>query len=153
VDIREGGTTDSSLVGTKAIYPAYPSTEIVYSLLNKVKNYLDRQGAKQTGYPMMNIAPLNGGEDSFQVMVAIPIDRRLAGEGDIYFRNLVPGKYLVGEVTGGKSAIDRALDGFQHYILDYQRTVMAIPFQLLITDRSKEHDSSRWETRIYYPIF
>jgi hypothetical protein len=153
VDIREGGTSDSWLVGTKALYPAYPSTSDIYHLLNKVKDYLDRQGAEQTGYPMVNITPLNGSRDSFQVMVAIPIDRRLAGERDIYFRRLVPGKYLIGEVEGGEPAINKALSGFQQYILDYQRTVMAIPFQLLITDRSKEQDSSRWKTRIYYPIF
>jgi hypothetical protein len=153
VDIKEGGTSDSVLVGTQAVYPTYPSTETIYHLLNKVKAYLDRKGAKQTGFPMMNITPLNGVKDSFQIMVAIPIDRRLDGERDIYFRRLVPGKYLVGEVRGGKSAVDEALSGFQHYILDYQRTVMAIPFQLLVTDRSKEQDSSRWVTRIYYPIF
>ena len=153
VEIREGSTTDSSLVATKSVFPGYPSTDDIYGLLHKVRDYLEQGGAKQTGYPMMNVTPLNTKKDSFRVMVAIPVDKRLPGKGDIYFMRLIPGRYLIGDVKGGKYAVDRALNGFREYILDHQRTVMAIPFESLITDRSRETDSSRWETRIYYPIF
>jgi hypothetical protein len=30
---------------------------------------------------------------------------------------------------------------------------MAIPFQLLVTDRSTESDTSKWVTHIYVPVF
>ena len=153
VAIREGSTTDSSLVATRTVVPAPPSTEDIYRLLHKVKDYLEKAGARQTGYPMMNVTPLPGRKDSFQVMVAIPVDRSLPGDSDIYFMRLIPGKYLIGDVKGGRRRVEEALAGFRQYIMDYQRTVMAIPFESLITDRSLEPDSSRWETRIYYPIF
>lgn len=153
VAIHEGSTTDNALLAIKAIFPAPPSTEDVYRLLHKVKDYLEKGGARQTGYPMMNVTPLNDRKDSFQVMVAIPVDRSLSGTSDIYFKRLVPGKYLIGDVKGGRHKIEEALAGFGQYILDYQRTVMAIPFESLITDRSLEPDTSRWVTRIYYPIF
>jgi len=36
--------------------------------------------------------------------------------------------------------------------MDYQRAIIAIPFQMLITDRTKETDSTKWITRLYYPV-
>jgi hypothetical protein len=30
--------------------------------------------------------------------------------------------------------------------------MMAMPFQLLVTDRSKEKDSTNWITQLYYPV-
>jgi hypothetical protein len=41
----------------------------------------------------------------------------------------------------------------KNYISDYQRTVMAIPFQSLVTDRRKEADTTKWLTKLYFPIF
>jgi len=65
---------------------------------------------------------------------------------------LVPGKYLTTEVTGGPGSVAAALSGLKDYIRDYQRTIMAIPFQSLVTDRMQVTDTTRWVTRIYYPI-
>jgi hypothetical protein len=85
-------------------------------------------------------------------MVAIPVGSRMMSEGDFLFSRLVPGKFLFTEVKGGPAAVDRALSGIKDYIRDYQRTVMAVPFQSLVTDRMQEPDSTRWVTRIYYPV-
>jgi hypothetical protein len=45
------------------------------------------------------------------------------------------------------------LHQIQLYIQDYHRTLMALPFQQLITDRSAEPDTTRWITDIYVPLF
>jgi hypothetical protein len=39
-----------------------------------------------------------------------------------------------------------------NYISDYGRTIVAIPFASLITDRRLEPDSAKWVTRIYWPL-
>jgi hypothetical protein len=62
------------------------------------------------------------------------------------------GNILTGEVTGGQKQIEEADRQMQLYIMDYQRSIIAIPFQMLITDRTKEPDSTKWITRIYYPV-
>jgi hypothetical protein len=36
---------------------------------------------------------------------------------------------------------------------DYGKSVVAIPFQYLVTDRLAEKDSSKWVTKIYQPIY
>ena len=73
--------------------------------------------------------------------------------GGIFSRKLVRGHYLETDVHGGSGAVNSALDRMNNYISDYGRTVMAIPFFSLMTDRSKEPDTTKWVTRIYYPIY
>ena len=62
------------------------------------------------------------------------------------------GNILVVEVRGDQQTINEAIKQIEKYITDYQRSIIAIPFQSLITDRSKESDSTKWITKIYYPV-
>ncbi len=153
VSIMEGTTPDSTLVVMRSVYSHYPTTADVYALLDKEKTYVAGAGARPSeGYPMMNVTPANDRQDSFRLMVALPIDRRVPGTEDIRFLRLVPGHYLIADVDGGERAIARALAGMQNYIRDYQRSIMAVPFQSMITNRSVQLDTNLWKTRIYYPI-
>jgi len=47
--IRESSTTDTFLVVTRSVYPAYPSTGDVYNLLDKLKGYIANRGAREAG--------------------------------------------------------------------------------------------------------
>ena len=51
-----------------------------------------------------------------------------------------------------ESEIQKAYDQIQHYISDHNRVAPAISFESLVTDRRQEPDSSKWVTRIYYPV-
>ena len=66
---------------------------------------------------------------------------------------MVLGNILVGEVKGGLSTILNAEKQLANYVFDYGKASPAIPFQSLVTDRSLEADSSKWITRLNYPIF
>jgi effector-binding domain-containing protein len=56
------------------------------------------------------------------------------------------------EVTGGVYKVDRAMEQLFKYRDDSHLSIMSIPFELLITDRRKEQDTSRWVTRVCAPI-
>jgi hypothetical protein len=142
---------DSILVSTFATSKGYPSTAFIYQLLDQLKDYIKNQSAKETGYPMLNINT----EDSINYLtrVAIPIDKELKSSGNIsYKRMLGRGKILVAEIKGGSESINKAFYQMKNYVSDYQRIAPAIPFLSLVTDRMKEPDSSKWITRIYYPV-
>ena len=62
------------------------------------------------------------------------------------------GDILVAEITGGKNKIDSAMKQMDTYALDHQYNNIAIPFYSLVTDRMKVADSTKWVTKIYYPI-
>jgi hypothetical protein len=149
-NIKKTSTTDTLLVATKDLLPAYPATQDIYQKVLELQTYVSKEGAKQTGPPMVNISKSDS--TVFQLMVAIPTDKKLAGEGNIFYRRMVPGNFLVTEVRGGTNEVNEAIKSLELFINDYKKMSMAIPFQVLLTDRSKEPDSSKWLTQVYYPI-
>jgi len=56
------------------------------------------------------------------------------------------------DVIGGSYTVEDALKQMKIYMNDYQKRAMALPFQSLVTDRSKQPDTLKWITRIYTPI-
>lgn len=150
ISIWESSTRDTLLVYAESYSNAYPTNVDLYRLIDGVKKRIGEAGASVTGYPMVNIS---SDMSVNRVRVAVPCDRHVPEKGGFHFMRLIPGKYLVTEVTGGQGAVNKGLAAMRDYISDYQRTVMAIPFQSLVTDREAERDSTRWKTRIYYPIF
>jgi hypothetical protein len=151
VKIEPATTQDSFLVAIRAIFSYDPSIGDIYGLLHAVERWVKKEGAHETGYPMLNITRLGDGRR--QMEVAVPVDRKIKDEGVFYSRKMVPGHYLMTEVKGGMAVIDRAFGQMQNYVNDYQKTTMAIPFQSLVTDRIQEPDTTRWITRIYFPVY
>ena len=150
-NIERTSTTDTLLVATKSILPDYPRTTDVYTLVNILRDYIGSQGAAETNAPIMNVTKL--GDQQFQLMVAISTDRVLPGAGQVSFRKMIPGHFMVANIRGGDHAVVEAMQQMHTYFDDYKKTSMAIPFAALITDRTKEPDSSKWLTRIYAPVY
>ncbi len=150
LSIHEGSTRDSFLVGIKSVYHDPPATADIYTLVNTLKKFIARSGARETDHPMLNITSVSQG---YQASLAIPEDKDLHVTGNMFTQKLVPGRYLITDVAGGEYAVKTALAGLQNYVTDYQRTSMAMPFQSLVTDRSAEQDTTKWVTRIYYPVY
>jgi hypothetical protein len=171
LEVHQTSTKDSFLVGIKSVFPVYPTTVDIYALVDKLRKYIGDGGARETDHPMMNVTVMPGKatglsgkaaglaakgadmEQSYQVMVAIPENKDLRATETIFTRKMTPGRYLVADVKGGQETVKAALGQMQDYATDYQRTSMAIPFQSLLTDRSVERDTTKWVTRIYYPVY
>jgi len=129
----------------------YPSTEEVYSLVYKIRAYLKTTDAKEEFSPMLNIE--TNDNSHFFVRTGLPVNKKLPGTDSVSIKQMLKnGNILVAEVTGGKNTIEYALKQFEKYISDYQRSIVAIPFQSLETDRMKVTDSTKWITKIYYPV-
>jgi len=141
---------DSTMVATKSISEEYPTTSEIYSLIDILKNYIKSNDAKENNFPMLNVRKLEN--SAFETMVAIPTNKHLSGNGKIFFSRFIPWKVLTGEVHGGNAMVEKAMRGMKQYLSDYQIPTMAIPFESLVTDRSKETDTLKWITRIYTPV-
>jgi hypothetical protein len=151
IAIRETSIKDTLLIAYKIKWPVYPNTTAIYTLVQSLKKYISDQQATQTGYPMVNITPLDN--SAYQLMVAIPINKRLPDKGPFFQRHMVPGKFLFTTIQGGPGTIQHTFKQLQLYVEDFRRTAMAIPFQLLVTDRMGDPDTSKWITHIYVPVF
>ena len=148
-NIQQTSTADTLLMAARGTAGAYPSIQEVYKLVNQLKDYINAHGAQQTGDPMLNVTPTT---NQFQFQVAVPVNKMLPDKGNIFSRRMVPGNFMMLEAKGGPKTVDHAMRQLQQYAVDYQRTSMAIPFQVMITDRLKEQDTAKWITRIYYPV-
>jgi hypothetical protein len=151
IPIAQVMTTDSFLLIRRTELPQEPSVQQIYSMLGVLHDWGGKNGVVRTGYPMVNVTPLAVGK--YQVETALPIDRVVPSKGEIIFRKMVRGQFLMSQVQGGPGRVREAFAELNNYVMDQQRTVMAIPFQSLVTDRLQEPDSSRWITRLYYPIY
>jgi hypothetical protein len=151
-DIRHASVVDTALISTFASSKGYPGTQFIYGLIDQLKNYIASQSAKETGFPMLNISTADS--INFLTKVAIPTDKQLPSSGNITYKWMLGGgNILVTEVKGGPASISKAFQQIENYVNDHQHRSPAIPFQSMVTDRRQEPDTSKWVTRIYYPIF
>lgn len=139
------------LVSTSKQFDHYPTTEETYLLIEKLRNYISTTGAKEEFFPMLNIETTDS--MNYTARVGLPVNKLTTGTKDITPKQMVKnGNILVTEVTGGLKTLENARKQMERYIIDYQRSIIAIPFQSLQTDRLKVTDTSKWITKIYYPV-
>lgn len=150
-DIQRTTFTDTLLMATKTTLKNYPSTPETYQLINFLKTHIAQKNVSQTGAPLQNVTPL--GNNKFQVMVALPVNKVLEDVQPFFFRRMIPGNFMKAEVKGGPQTIKEALRQMQLYFSEHGKTAMAIPFEYLVTDRLTEPDTSKWITRIYAPVY
>ncbi len=151
IHIRQELVVDSVLLSTYDSVKNYPSTEFIYSLIDKLKTYIDAQDAKITGNPMLNIFTKDS--ISYLVKVALPVNKKLPASGNITYKWMLPGgKILVTNITGDSKIVDLASRQMVLFVNDYQKIAPAISFLSLVTNRMQEKDSTKWVTRIYFPI-
>jgi hypothetical protein len=146
IAVKQGVLTDTSMVVTKWKSEAYPTTSEIYGKIGMLRTYAAAQGAKVTGYPMLNAAAgKNGG---YEVMVAVTVNRLLAGNALISAQKFVSWKTFEGAIKGGAATAELALAQIRQFTKDYGHTAMAIPFQSLVTERDQELDTLKWVTRV-----
>lgn len=151
VPVTEVKVTTPYLIATRATSTGYPTTADVYAQVNKLRKYMLEEGARETAPPMLNVAALDSLHYGF--MVALPVDRLLDGRGDIQQKRMVLGNLLQSEVWGGDYTVLQGMYALEVYVRDYGRRSPAIPYASLTTDRTRERDTSKWITHLYYPVF
>ena len=87
-------------------------------------------------------------DSTFEAMVAIPINKRLEGNGKIFSKRFVPWKVLTAEIRGGNYTVDEALKEMEMYLNDYDIPAMAIPFSSFFTARRNQQYHSKGVTKI-----
>jgi hypothetical protein len=151
ISVHQTKVKDTLLASMKNVSKNYPSVENIYSLITILKDYIKANKAKETGYPMLNITALDS--TNFETKVAIPVNKPLNDSGAILQKRMVPGKILVAEVKGGPYTITKAFNSLENFLQDHQFSSPAIPFESLITNRLNEKDTTKWITKLYYPIY
>ncbi|WP_114937737.1 hypothetical protein [Mucilaginibacter endophyticus] len=142
---------DTVLLVSATTYPAYPPLKDIYNTVTTLKQEAGSQGAEQTNFPMLNVTQTD--EHIYQVNVALPINKKINPLQNTTINNIPKGgNLLVADVRGGQNTVNNALMQMKIYMKDHRLVSPAMPFQSLITDRLAQKDTSKWITKIYYPI-
>ncbi len=151
LDIRREIVDDSTMISTFDSTIGYPSTEKIYSLIDKLRAYIGSQQAMVTDSPMLNV--FSKDNSIFFTRVAFPTNKTLPSKGDIVFRKMLyGGNILTAVVKGPPDKAESAIETMENYLSDYEMSSPAIPFYSLVTNRLAERDSTKWTTKIYYPV-
>ncbi|MFC0514909.1 hypothetical protein ACFFGT_11895 [Mucilaginibacter angelicae] len=143
---------DTVLLTSTTLSSFYPSIPDIYNIIGDLKKQANAGKAEETNYPMMNVTKIT--ENQYQVSVAIPINKSIPPSAKTAINNIPKGgNLLVADVQGGANTVKDALEQIKIYMKDHRLISPAMPFESLITDRSVEKDTSKWITKIYYPIF
>lgn len=151
-DIKETLVKDSVLISTRRTFDHYPNAQEVDAMIQSLKKYIVRNNGIENNLPMLNVLKV----DSFhyEAMTAIPVDKELPKTSEFAPKYLLKGGYILeAQIQGGPFTIENSLKEFENYRSDYKLASPAIPYQLLVTDRVKEADTTKWITRLYYPVF
>lgn len=149
--IAETKVTDSIILVGAMTTDRYPSAKEIYALIEKLKDHAAKNEARETNFPMLNTDSIKG---DYFTRVGLPIDREVVVDNTNFtVRRMVLGFILVADVTGGPHTIQQAIRNMELYMSDAGRRSPAIPYESLIVDRFTEPDTSKWKTRIYYPVY
>lgn len=142
---------DSTLVSLKNTLDHYPTTEDIYGMIAATKEYIQKNGGKQTDFPMLNVHQT--GIASYETMIGIPTAVPVPADERFITKRMVLGFILTSEIKGGVATVKEAEQQMNNYVLDHNKLSPAIPFQQLVTDRMQEKDTTKWITRLYFPVF
>jgi effector-binding domain-containing protein len=151
IPVSEIRLKDSLFATTKIQTLGYPSTAIIYKGITSLTNYAVAQKAKITDAPMLHVQQTDS--THYEAFIGLPLNKRVPSTKEIKVKEMpYGGSMFVTELRGGPQKIALALHNLSLYQKDSGRPSPAIPFEILITDRLTETDTSRWITRIYYPV-
>lgn len=149
--IEQQKVKDSALISVADAFDHYPSTTDIYKQIDEIKNYIKLKNGKEVNYPFLNIRKLDSLH--WESMVAIATEKELPATARFKVKKMVLGNILFAIAKGGLSAIQKSEKQLFYYVSDYHKVSPAIPFQSLITNRSAEPDTNKWQTGLYYPVF
>jgi hypothetical protein len=151
-EIKKTLVTDSVLISLRRSFEHYPTVQEIDAMIRDLKKYIVQNKAIERNSPMLNVLRLDSSH--YEAMSAIPVDKALPRTNEFAPKFLLKGgNILEAEVRGGPTTIENGLEEIENYRSDFRYTSPAIPYQLLVTDRLKEKDTTKWITKLYYPVF
>ena len=152
VEINRTLVYDSVLISTRRLFKHYPNVQEIDEMIRDLRKYIAQNNAVEKNSPMLNV--WRSDSSYYEAMSAIPVDKALPQTNEFAPKFLLKGgNILEAQVQGGPSTIENGLKELENYRSDYRFTSPAIPYQLLVTDRVKETDTTKWITKLYYPVF
>jgi effector-binding domain-containing protein len=151
IDVKQDVVRHKTLLTIEKASSTYPDVNFVYKMVTDLTRNIRQYAGKETAAPMLNVYMPN--QKNYMVTVAIPVSKEIPFTKPIFINTMVNGKLLVAEIKGGPQTIKNAMHAFDQYLKDKDLSSPAMPYEMMLTDRSIVRDTSKWVTQIYYPVY
>jgi effector-binding domain-containing protein len=111
---------------------------------------IGKQGLKPTG-PVFAIY-LSYSADSVVMQPAIPVEKQGKNEGAVTAGTLAATKAVRLDYYGDYPGTEQAHYFIDEWVKSKNMTIIGPPWEEYVTDPMAEKDTSKWLTRIYYPV-
>jgi len=92
-------------------------------------------------------------DEGFTILeCALPINQKVAKKDDIEFIKIPAGKTIMASHFGHFHTVKTTYEAIQKYVDKNNFEINGSPWEMYITDPTKEPDQSKWETKVYFPI-
>lgn len=130
------------------------SWENVSSLMadsyGKLMTYIKRSGARMTDSPYAIYHNMD--EGMMDLEMGIPVDRILVAKGSILSGSYKASPVAEVDYYGFYDKLGEAHNALQDWVIKMNLELNGSPMEQYVTDPSLEPDTSKWLTRIYYPV-
>ncbi len=123
----------------------------LHQLYKEIGDYMKSMNVQQNGFPFCVYYNWNpAGISVFEA--GFPTAQSLKGKGRIQLSELSGSKVLMVSQFGPYESTSDAHDAIDKYMKEKNIECIGAPWEVYVTDISKEPDTTKWETQVFYPV-
>lgn len=123
----------------------------MFEMYTDLMVYLQENKVEIEGSPFAIYHPCD--EEGFTILeCALPVKNKITGNDKIKYIELPETKAIMASHFGHFKTVNTTYIAIKQYIEDNNLNVTGTPWEMYITDPTKEFDQSKWETQVHFPI-
>ncbi len=149
VDEKEVSSLLAFTIKDSCTLNEFPSK--LQELFNEISDYMKSMNVAQNGSPFC--VYYNWNPEGMSVFEAgLPTAQSLKGKGRVQLSELSGSKVLMVSQYGPYESTSDAHDAIDKYMKEKHIESIGAPWEVYVTDISKEPDTTKWETQVFYPV-
>ncbi len=120
-------------------------------LYGELMGYIMQYRLQMTGPPYAKYYNWEPGE-IVVLEAGFPVAKEYKGKRRIMATELAPGNVVTATHYGSYSTFEKTYEAIDEYIIEFGKVIDGYPWEVYIICPTKEPDSTKWETKIYFPV-
>jgi effector-binding domain-containing protein len=116
----------------------------------ELMTYVEKNKLKMTNAPFSICYSFTKDEVDYEA--GVPVENCKISTDKIKVKQLKISKVIIADYYGPYSGLGKEYEAIGKWIVDNKKKVSGAPLEMYITDPVTEKDTSKWLTKIYYPI-
>jgi effector-binding domain-containing protein len=123
----------------------------MFEMYTGLMGFLKKNNVELEGSPFAIYHPTE--EEGYTMLeCALPVMKKITGEDNIKYIEIPEGKAVMASHFGHYNTVKTTYKEILNYISENNLEVNGSPWEVYITDPTKEFDQSKWETQVHFPI-